>query len=77
MEDSINSYSRVDGYSNLMRDDSTNAIINMNYSGYNSYKNLKNIKEGEVKRIDELESEMNYIKTQLNEIKDLIKQVVK
>lgn len=77
MENLINNYTRVDGYSNLIRDENTNAIVNMNYSAYNSYKELKTVKEGELRRIDQLEHDMHKIQNDLSEIKSLIKQALK
>jgi hypothetical protein len=77
MRTPINTYSRVDGYSNLVRDESSNAIVNMNYSSYNSYKQMKTTKEAEMKRIDQLETDMTTIKDELNEIKSLIRAALK
>lgn len=77
MGNNINSFVRVDGYSNLIRDENTNAIVNMNYSAYNSYKNMKAVKESELKRIDQLENDMIKIRDDLSEIKLLIQQALK
>jgi RecJ-like exonuclease len=77
MKTPINTYTRVDGYSNLVRDENTNAIINMNYSSYNSYKQMKTTKEAEMKRIDQLETDMITIKDELSEIKSLIRAALK
>lgn len=68
----INNFARVEGYSNLVRDESTNAIVNLNQSEYQNYKNLKQTKEKEIRRIEHLENDMTQIKDQLNEIKLLI-----
>lgn len=68
----INNFARVEGYSNLVRDENTNAIVNLNQSEYQNYKTLKQTKEKEIRRIEHLESDMNQIKDQLNEIKLLI-----
>jgi chaperonin cofactor prefoldin len=77
MRTPINTYSRVDGYSNLVRDESSNAIVNVNYSSYNSYKQMKTTKEAEMKRIEQLETDMTTIKDELNEIKSLIRAALK
>ena len=38
-------YSKVDGHSNLIRDEETKAILNTNMNEYYSYLNQKNLKE--------------------------------
>lgn len=65
-------YSKVEGHSNLVRDEKTNAILNTNMNDYNHYIRLKKIKEDNNKRVDNLENDMNVIKNDLNEIKSLL-----
>jgi predicted nuclease with TOPRIM domain len=77
MKTPINTYTRVDGYSNLVRDETTNAIVNMNYSSYNSYMQMKTAKKEEMTRIDQLETDMTNIKNELSEIKSLIRAALK
>jgi hypothetical protein len=75
MED-IN-YLKVDGHSYLMRDVRTNAIINMDKKGYDSYVSLKKSKESEKQRIEKMESDLNGLKNDIGEIKDLLKNITK
>lgn len=72
MEQIINNFARVEGYSNLIRDQDTNAIVNLNKSEYQNYKTIKETKEKEIRRIEHLEQDMVEIKDQLSEIKSLI-----
>lgn len=66
-------YSKVEGYSNLIRDNSTNAILNTNMSDYQNYKNFKKIKESEGQRLQRLESDLIGVRSDLDEIKNLLK----
>ena len=68
---------KVEGYESLVRDVSSNAIVNTNRSEYQLY--MARIKSRE-KQGDEIRSavkEINNLKAELREIKNLIKEVVK
>lgn len=69
-------YSKVEGHSNLVRDEKTNAILNTNMSDYNQYIKLKRIKEENSKKVQDLENDMNYIKNDLQEIKTLLENFI-
>ena len=66
-------YYKVEGHSDLIRDVSTNAIINTNMNEYENYTSLKKIKEAEKQRIENLENDLNSMKNDLNEIKNLLR----
>ncbi len=68
-------YLKVEGHSHLVRDVQSNAIINMNKDGYQSYKSLKNAKEREKGRIDNIENDLTRLKSDLDEIKSLLRQI--
>ena len=71
------SYIKVEGYSNLVRDIKSNAIVNGNKSEFQIY--MKKHKERNL-QADEMRNtikEINNLKTELREIKDLIKGLVK
>lgn len=70
-------YSKVEGNANLVRDEQTSAIINRNLSDYEKYMNLKKSKEVETNRINKIEFEMQNIKNDLSEIKELLRSFVK
>jgi hypothetical protein len=62
---------------NLFRDSSTNAIVNTDMQSYNNYLSSKKIKEEESKKIQNIENEITSIKGDLNEIKDLLRNLSK
>ena len=67
---------KVEGHTHLVRDVNSNAIINTNQNEYQLY--MKRIKVRE-KQSDELRSavkEINNIKNELREIKQLVKKIV-
>jgi arsenate reductase-like glutaredoxin family protein len=66
-------YAKVEGHSNLLRDLDTNAIINTDTFTYEQYTNLRNKKLSEKKKIESLESELQLIKSEIFEIKTLLK----
>ena len=65
-------FSKVEGYNNLIRDNSTNAILNTNMNDYQNYKNLKLAKESEGQKLQKLEDDMSRMKNDLDEIKNLL-----
>lgn len=68
---------RVKGHSDLIRDPVTNAIINTNKSKYEEYISRRNIKKSETQKVQDLENELSCIKDDLNEIKSLLKEIIK
>ncbi|MFL0773945.1 MAG: hypothetical protein AB8A39_04205 [Prochlorococcus sp.] len=63
----------VEGDSSLFRDSTTKAIINDNKLEYDSYLSRKKFQEKERDRIGDLENDFDSIKTELDEIKSLLK----
>jgi hypothetical protein len=63
----------VEGDSSLFRDSTTKAIINDNKLEYDSYLSRKKFQEKERDRIEDLEDDFDSIKTELDEIKSLLK----
>ena len=68
---------KVKGHSDLVRDPVTNAIINTNKSKYEEYISRRNIKKSETQKVQDLENELSCIKDDLNEIKSLLKEIIK
>tara|TARA_R100000005_G_C4902039_1_gene143750 strand:+ start:494 stop:715 length:222 start_codon:yes stop_codon:yes gene_type:complete len=68
-------YSKIVDNNNLVRDESTKAILNTNLTDYNNYLKLKKSKEIEAKRMQKLESDVSNLKTDLDEIKDLLRSL--
>ena len=69
-------YAKVEGHVNLVRDPSTNAILNVNMNEYERYI-AQEKKNKEDHRIEKIESEVSEIKSNLDEIKDLLKNLSK
>ena len=68
-------YIKVEGHSNLVRDEKTKAILNLNMNDYETYIRVRQVKENESKRVDTIESEMSNIKNDLEEIKNLLRSL--
>ena len=67
---------RVEGHESLVRDTSSNAVINTSTSEYRIYMSRHKARE---KQSDELRNackEINSLKAEFREIKDLIKKVL-
>ena len=74
MSDSI---IKVEGHTHLVRDVNSNAIINTNQNEYQLYMQRVKVRE---KQSDELRGavkEINNLKKDIREIKELIKEIVK
>lgn len=69
-------HSKIDGYSNLIRDEETKAIINTSMTEYNSYMSQKKIKEKENQKIQNLEQDFVNMKDDLDEIKTLLRSLL-
>lgn len=68
---------KVNGHNNLARDLRSNAIINTNVTEYQLYmKRIKN-RETQSDQIRSAVKEINTLKAELREIKNLLKEIVK
>jgi hypothetical protein len=72
----MNELIQIKDNSNLLRDVNTNSILNSNRSEYENYLQLKSRKESEKERIKFIETEVNQIKSDISEIKNLIKSFI-
>lgn len=68
---------KVKNESHLYRDAVSNAIINTNKQEYESYLNNKKRRKVENSRIDNIEKELDDIKSNINEIKNLLLEISK
>lgn len=66
----------VKGNPGLYRDFSTNSIINTNKNDYESYLNSRKKMNSEREKINSLEKEMVSVKSDINEIKNLLFKLV-
>jgi len=62
---------------NLVRDEETKAVINVNMNDYQKYIDQKTTKQNEIQKIKSLEHEVANIKSDMNEIKSLLHQIIK
>ena len=67
---------KVDGNKDLARDPQTNAIVNVNDSDYKQYISVRRTKTQKDKVIDDLEGELSNLKSEMNEINSLLKELV-
>lgn len=65
-------YYKVQGNSNLVRDPNTNAILNINSTDYDNHKRIKENRDKNQKKLQELESDVNQIKSDIDFIKNLL-----
>lgn len=70
-------YSKVKGHENLVRDENTKSIINTNINEYKNYVKLREIKQTEVERIKNIETDLTRLKNDINEIKSLLVNILK
>tara|TARA_B100001939_G_C16891151_1_gene595462 strand:- start:919 stop:1152 length:234 start_codon:yes stop_codon:yes gene_type:complete len=70
-------YLKVEGKTDLVRDTDTNAIINVDKSGYQAYITNREKLLSDKERIEKLETKVSDIKGDLDEIKDLLLKALK
>jgi hypothetical protein len=66
-------YAKVEGYENLVRDLETSAIINTDHISLNNYEKNKDLRKCQKQDIENLKSEVEYIKSSIDEIKFLLR----
>ena len=67
---------KVEGHSYLVRDTESNAIINTDRKGHASYVALRRSKKFDVQRVNTLESEVQELKSDLSDIKSMLRQLL-
>ena len=70
------SYIKVEGYTSLVRDVKSNAIVNQNVTEYQTYMKRLKDREQQGDQIRNAVKEINTLKAELREIKGLIKELV-
>jgi hypothetical protein len=68
---------KVEGYDNLVRDVKSNGIINTSKSEYKMYMARVRAREQQGDEIRNTVKEINNLKAELREIKNLLKEVIK
>ena len=69
-------YVKVKDSHALLRDQESNAIVNNSKYEYENYMRLKRQKEKENDKVSNLESEIDTLKNDVSEIKDLLKTII-
>ena len=59
---------RVEGHTNLYRDEDSGAIINHDTQGYSEYIKMRDLKRSQKEEIDKLKDDITEIKTLLKEL---------
>ena len=68
-------YAKVEGHPNLLRDLSTNAIINTDSFSSEQYIKTRERKRIEREKLTSMESEIEDIKSSINEIKHMLRKL--
>ena len=72
----MSKYLKVEGHEHLVRESSSHAIINADNSGYSIYMQRVRAREKQGDQIRNAVKEINTLKTELREIKNLIKELI-
>ena len=76
MED-LEYYAKVTGKENLVRDERNGAILNVDNNALKSYKMARNNRIKQLEKEERMENEIDNIKSDVSEIKDLLKDLIK
>jgi len=66
-------HTNVEGHADLIRDNSTGAILNNDTSQYNQYLSQRAKRKQGTERIDNMENDLKSLKNDINEIKGLLR----
>ena len=66
-------HTNVEGHTDLIRDNSTRAILNNDSSQYDNYLKRRAQRQQGEDRIDNMESDLKNLKDDINEIKNLLR----
>ena len=66
-------HTNVEGHADLVRDNSTGAILNNDTSQYNQYLSQRAKRKQGTERIDNMETDLKDLKNDINEIKSLLR----
>ena len=69
-------YLKVESDISLVRDTNSNAIINQNQSEFDKFMELSRKKHEEKKKFDNMRSDLNSLKQDMDEIKTLLKNIM-
>ena len=66
----------MEGHKDLARDPETNAIINVNNLEYTQYLSRRDVKTEFFQKVQTMEEDLANVKSELNEIKSLLKELL-
>ena len=69
-------YHGVKGHADLLRDPHTNSIVNSNNTDYDKYVARRKAKLEELQKTENIEEDLANLKSEMNEIKSLLKELV-
>ena len=69
-------YHGVTGHADLLRDAKSKSIVNVNHSEYQKYIARRDAKKRESEKTDNIEEDLANLKSEMNEIKSLLKELV-
>ena len=72
----MDKYLKVDSDVSLVRDTSSNAIVNQNKSEFDKFLRVSQKKYEEKRKFDSMRDDLNSLKTDMNEIKTLLKNIM-
>ena len=72
----MNKYIKVKSDVSLVRDINSNAIINKNQSEFDKFVKLSEKKYEEKKKFDDMRSDLDSLKEDMNEIKTLLRNIM-
>ena len=66
----------LDGHKDLARDPENNAVVNVNTLEYTQYLSRREVKSEKNDKIQKIEDDFANMKSELNEIKSLLKELI-
>ena len=76
MEDLLH-YAKVTGKDNLVRDEESGAILNVDNKGLNAYRAARDNRRKQLEKEERMENEIDNIKSDVSEIKNLLNELIK
>ena len=73
----MNNYLKVESDTSLVRDVNSNAIVNQNQTEFDKFMKLSETKYKEKMEMKKLKDDVNTMKSDLEEIKELLQSIVK
>ena len=72
----MENYLKVESEDSLVRDVDSNAIVNQNQSEFDKFLKLSQKKYEEKKKFDDMRSDLDSLKEDMNEIKTLLRNIM-